>query len=82
MSDFSEGDSHHDAGIGVGDFDVEPRVCLKGAVLSFFGSFVYDAMQQRRIMTIAVETVRGVINLRLKVLVEFLRRLRRKSPAY
>jgi len=36
--------------------------------------------QQHRIMTTAVETVRRVINLRLKVLVEFLRRLHRKSP--
>ena len=31
-------------------------------------------------MTTAVETVRRIINLRLKVLVEFLRRLHRKSP--
>jgi len=37
-------------------------------------------MQQRRIMTTAVETVRRAIYLRLKRLVEFLRRLHRKSP--
>jgi predicted RNA-binding Zn ribbon-like protein len=36
--------------------------------------------QQHRIMTTAVETVRRVINLRPKVLVEFLRRLHRRSP--
>jgi len=37
-------------------------------------------MQQRRIRTTAVETVRRAIYLRLKRLVEFLRRLHRKSP--
>src|SRR5262249_13021502 len=36
--------------------------------------------QQHQIMTTAVETLRRVINLRLKVLVEFPRRLHRKSP--
>jgi hypothetical protein len=36
--------------------------------------------QQHRIMTTAVETVRRVINLRPKVLVEFHRRLHRRSP--
>ena len=36
--------------------------------------------QQHRTTTTAVETVRRAINRRLKVVVEFLRRLRRKSP--
>jgi hypothetical protein len=47
--------------------------------LSLTHSFV-TLSQQHRIMTTAVETVRRVINLRLKVLVESLRRLHRKSP--
>jgi hypothetical protein len=47
--------------------------------LSLAHSFMTRS-QQHRIMTTAVETVRRVINLRLKVLVEFLRRLHRKSP--
>jgi hypothetical protein len=36
--------------------------------------------QQQRIMTTTVETVRRAVSARLKVFVEFLRRLRSKSP--
>jgi hypothetical protein len=36
--------------------------------------------QQQRIMTTTVETVRRAVSVRLKVFVEFLRRLRSKSP--
>lgn len=43
-------------------------------------SFYHPYRKQHWIMTTAVERVRRAINPRLKVLVEFLWRLRRKSP--